>query len=67
MTRNNTPGMLPKASQQARSKGERNNKKAMELATPEGEKLEATEVIASDWYDKSQEKEGCVTKGKANR
>ena len=65
VTRNNTPGMLPKASQQARSKGEHNNENSMKLATSEGEKLEATEVIASNWYKKPREKRGHVTKENA--
>ena len=52
--RNNTYEMLPKASQQAHSKGELINKQLIKLVTSEGEKLKATEVIESDWYDQPQ-------------
>ena len=37
----------------------------MELTTSEVEKLEAIEVISSDWYDKPREERGLVTKEKA--
>ena len=58
--------MLPKTREDARSKGERNDKKSMELVTLKGEKLEAIKVIASDWYDQPREKRRRMTNGKEN-
>ena len=65
VTRNNTPKMLPESREEARSKGERNDENSRELATSEGEKLETTEVMASDWCDQPQEKRRSVTKKKS--
>ena len=56
--------MLPTTSSQLCSEGEHNEKKSKGLATPEGEKLEATEGIASDWYEQQREKRKQVTKQK---
>ena len=65
VTRNNTPGMLPKASERASSEGGSIEKNSDLLATLEGEKLEPTEVAKSSWYDQPREKRVCVTKDKA--
>ena len=34
------------------------------MVTSEGEKFEATEEIASDWYGQPHEKRRCIIKGK---
>ena len=64
-TRSNTPGMLPKAKEQARSKCECNDKKSREVAISESGKLEAKEVTESDWYSQPREEKKSVTKKKA--
>ena len=57
--------MLPKVDEKACSEGERVDKNSKKMATSEGEKLKATKVIESDWYNQPREKRVRVTKKKA--